>query len=100
MLKGLSDQRRVSREPAALVGVAARSSAAGAASASISAAAAAAAAVWVRRALPAPLVVARQAPAAAFLDVVELGQLVEPEKCKRLSRGFSFHLSALLLAIN
>jgi hypothetical protein len=98
MLKGLSDQRRVSREPAALVGVAARSSAAGAASASISAAAAAA--VWVRRALPAPLVVARQAPAAAFLDVVELGQLVEPEKCKRLSRGFSFHLSALLLAIN
>jgi hypothetical protein len=97
MLKGLSDQRRVSREPAALVGVAARSSAAGAASASISAAAAA---VWVRRALPAPLVVARQAPAAAFLDVVELGQLVEPEKCKRLSRGFSFHLSALLLAIN
>jgi hypothetical protein len=41
---------------------------------------AAAAAVPIRRALPAPCVMPRQAPAAAVLVAVELQQLMEPWK--------------------
>jgi hypothetical protein len=63
--------------PAVLVGVAAPIAAA-AAAATTTAAAAAAAAVRVRRALPAALVVPRQAQAAAAPGLVELRQLVEP----------------------
>ena len=57
--------------PAVLVGVAAPVAGAGAT---------AAVPVRVRRALPAALVVPRQAQAAAALVVVELRQLVEPAK--------------------
>jgi hypothetical protein len=65
--------------PAVLVGVAAPIAAAAAAAATTTAAAAAAtAAVRVRRALPAALVVPRQAQAAAAPGLVELRQLVEP----------------------
>jgi hypothetical protein len=72
MLKGLglSDQRRVPREPAVLVGVAAP------VAAGITSATTPGAPVRVWCALPPPLVVARQAPAAAVLDVVELRQLL------------------------
>lgn len=44
--------------------------------------------VRLRRALPAPLVVARQALAAALLDVVELRQLMEPASTHHIIKRF------------